>query len=449
MPLPRGRASRLDTRAIAVAFMLVAGLAACTRAHGGGDGAAAAPGARAGHPGNRAPTSEPPAAAPPASGASGGAPVPLGAAPATTVENAPTDAALPHPRFPAIDVHMHIVPGGIERTLALMDRWGIAGGVNLSGMYPGPPRNFLEAQLDEARATGGRLVVFANANFRRVVRDKDYGHKMAEDLVESKRLGAVGLKIPKGLGLGYPTPDREHLLPVDDPGLDPLFAKAGELGMPIAIHVGDPKAFWKAATPDNERWDELGAHPEWSFYGQPVPSWEELYAAFERRVARHPKTKFIAVHFGNDPEDPDRVARMLDKYPNFYIDTAARIPEIGRHDAARMRRFFEKYQDRILFGTDTAVGPTQEDMMYGSNGPLPPTRKDEDRFFRATWRYFETSDKQFESPTPIQGRWKIDGIGLSDRILRKIYFENAARLLKWRPAAGAAASSPLRGKAAP
>jgi len=344
---------------------------------------------------------------------------------------------------------MHIVPGGIERTLALMDRWGIAGGVNLSGMYPGPPRNLLDTQLEEARATGGRLLVFANANFRRVVQDKDYGRKMAEDLVQSKRLGAVGLKIPKGLGLGYPTPDREHLLPVDDPGLDPLFAKAGELGMPVAIHVGDPKAFWKPATPDNERWDELGAHPEWSFYGQPVPSWEELYAAFERRVARHPKTKFIAVHFGNDPEDPDRVARMLDKYPNFYIDTAARIPEIGRHDAARMRRFFEKYQDRILFGTDTAVGPTQDDMMYGSNGPLPPTLKDEERFFRASWRYFETSDKQFESPTPIQGRWKIDGVGLPERVLRKVYFENAARLLKWRPPAPAAGAPSSGGTAAP
>jgi predicted TIM-barrel fold metal-dependent hydrolase len=348
--------------------------------------------------------------------------------------------APPRPRYPAIDVHMHIAPGGIERTVALMDRWGIAGGVNLSGMYPGPPREMLEHQLAQAASTGGRLVVFANANFKRVLRDKDYGRKMAEDLVESKRLGAVGLKIPKGLGLGYPGPDGEHLLPIDDRGLDPLFEKAGELGMPIAIHIGDPKAFWKPATPDNERWDELGAHPEWSFYGQAVPSWEELYAAFERRVARHRKTTFIAVHFGNDPEDPPRVARMLDKYANFFIDTAARIPEMGRHDAAQMRRFFQKYQDRILFGTDTAVGPNDEDMMFGSNGPLPPTKDDEERFFRSTWRYFETNDRQFESPTPIQGRWKIDGIGLPDGILRKVYFENAARLLKWRPATATARS---------
>jgi len=356
------------------------------------------------------------------------------AAPASPVP-APAPSPSPGAALPKIDVHMHIGPDAIDRAVELMDRWGITGGINLSGMYPGPPRNMLETQLDAAKKAHGRIAVFANANFRRVTSDKNYGKAMAADLVESKRLGAVGLKIPKGLGLGYPGPDREHLLAVDDKGLDPLFEKAGALDMPIAIHIGDPKAFWQPATPQNERWDELGAHPEWSFYGQPVPSWEQLYGAFERRVARHPRTKFIAVHFGNDPEDPDRVAKMLDKYPNFFIDTAARVPEMGRHDAAKMRRFFEKYQDRILFGTDTGVGPTQDEMMYGSNGADPPTLADETRFFRSTWRYFETSDRQFESPTPIQGRWKIDGIGLSESVLRKVYFENAARLLHWKPTA--------------
>ena len=326
------------------------------------------------------------------------------------------------------------MPDGIPRALKLMDEWGIDGVVNLSGMYPGPPRHMLETQLKAAAETHGRMIVFANADFRLVrARPDDYGKLMAEELVESKRLGARGLKIPKGLGLGYPAPDGKHLLPIDDKGLDPLFEQAGALGMPVAIHIGDPKAFWEPPTPKNERWDELQAHPEWSFFGPDVPPWQALYDAFERRVARHPKTTFIAVHFGDDPEDPVNVARMLDKYPNFYIDTAARVPEMGRHDAAAMRAFFEKYQDRILFGTDTGIGATADDMMFGSTGALPPTRADEERFFKETWRYFETNDRQFESPTPIQGRWKIDGIGLPDAILRKVYFENAARVLAWRP----------------
>lgn len=343
--------------------------------------------------------------------------------------------SIKRPRLARIDVHTHIGPSGLDRALAIMDQWGIDGMVNLSGMVPGPPRHMLERQLEMARASGGRIAVFTNVNFVRAVRTRpaDYGVAMAEELSVAKDMGAIGLKIPKGLGLGYVGPDGERVLAVDDPKLDPLFEEAGKLAMPVAIHTGDPKAFWQPADQKNERWDELQAHPEWSFFGEPVPSWAELYAQFERRVARHPKTTFIGVHFGNDPEDPDRVGQMLDKYPNLFIDTAARVPEIGRQDATKMRQFFEKYQDRILFGTDLGVGPTQEDMMYGSNGALPPTLEDERRYYQSTWRYFETRDKQFESPTPIQGRWKIDGIGLSEQVLRKLYFENAARILKWRP----------------
>jgi predicted TIM-barrel fold metal-dependent hydrolase len=364
------------------------------------------------------------------------APAPAPVAPVAPAAAAPTAPTKPPPRkrLPRIDVHTHIGPDGIERALALMDKWGIDGVVNLSGMYPGPPRQMLETQLEAAGHAGGRMAVFANVDFVRAVRfHKDYGQYMAAQLEEAKQKGAIGLKIPKGLGLGYPAPDMKSLLPVDDAGLDPLFEKAGALGMPVAIHTGDPKAFWKPADSKNERLDELQAHPDWSFYGQPVPSWEALYKAFERRVARHPRTIFIGVHFGNAPEDPDLVAKMLERHPNLYIDTAARVPEIGRHGAEKMRRFYEKFQDRILFGTDTGIGAAQEDMMYGSNGAEPPTLKDEERFFTATWRYFETRDKQFEHPTPIQGRWKIDGVGLPEGILRKIYFENAARILKWKP----------------
>jgi predicted TIM-barrel fold metal-dependent hydrolase len=362
----------------------------------------------------------------------------VGGAAEASAKQAPPPAPRPAHHYARIDTHTHVMPDGVERALKMMDEWGIDGIVNLSGMYPGPPRHMLETQLEAASKMHGRMIVFANTDFRLVrARPADYGKVMAELLVESKRLGARGLKIPKGLGLGYPASDGKTLLKVDDKGLDPLFEKAGELDMPVAIHIGDPKAFWEKPTPANERWDELRAHPEWSFYGPDIPKWQDLYDAFERRVARHPRTKFIAVHFGDDPEDPDNVARMLDRYPNFYIDTAARVPEIGRpnaaHEVGKMRRFYEKYQDRILFGTDTGIGADPDEMMFGSNGELPPTRADEERFFKSTWRYFETSDKQFESPTPIQGRWKVDGVGLPEPILEKIYFENAARLLKWRP----------------
>ena len=366
---------------------------------------------------NRAPAAAAAPPAPPAPAAAAAAPAP----------------PRPARRFHRIDVHTHIAPDGVERAVRLMDEWGIDGVVNLSGMHPGPPHNALERQLAAAAEAHGRIAVFSTPDFRLVPRRADYGAALADQLTEARHLGAIGLKITKGLGLGYRAHDGVHLLAVDDRGLDPLFERAGRLGMPVAIHCGDPKAFWKPATPDNERWDELQAHPEWSFAGSGVPSWQELYDAFDRLIARHPKTTFIAVHFGNDPEDPDNVARMLNRHPNMVIDTAARVPEIGRHPADQMRRFYLKYQDRVLFGTDTGVGAEQEDMMYGSNGATPPTRADEVRFFTETWRYFETPDRQIESPTPIQGRWKIDGVGLPDDVLRKIYFDNAVRILRWKP----------------
>ena len=355
------------------------------------------------------------------------------AAPVASVPDAAA-SAVPVGRFSRIDVHMHIGPTSIRRALAVMDRWGIDGGVNLSGQHPGLPHHALEAQLAAAAESRGRIAVFANADFELVMRrPKDYGQAMANDLALSQRLGAIGLKIPKGLGLGYPGPDGKRLLPVDDPGLDPLFEKAGELGLPVAMHVGDPKAFWRPPTPDNERYDEMHAHPGWVFYEKDVPSWDELYAAFERRVARHPKTTFIGVHFGNDPEDPARVGAMLDQHPNLFIDTAARVPEIGRQPPEKMRQFFEKYQDRILFGTDLGVGETQAEMMYGSTGSEPPTAADEARFFTQSYRYFETDGRDLESPTPIQGRWRIQGIALPERVLQKLYYDNAAKLLRWRP----------------
>ncbi|MSP63830.1 MAG: hypothetical protein EXR72_26485 [Myxococcales bacterium] len=329
--------------------------------------------------------------------------------------------------LPKIDVHVHLSPGGAPRALALLGGQGIKHLVNLSG---GSPGRGLEEQMAEARRFPGRISVFCNADFREA-RTPGYGKRMAKTLEQSKAMGAIGLKIPKGLGLGYEGPDGK-LLPVDDPGLDPLWKRAGELHMPVAIHTGDPKAFWLPANMLNERWDELQVHQGWSFYGAPV-SWQQLFDAFERLVARHPKTIFIGVHFGNDPEDPERVGQLLAKYPNLYIDTAARVPEIGRQDAAhaqaKVRALFERFQDRILFGTDAGIGAEAEDLMLGSSGADPPTPAEVTRFFDATWRYFETDQRGFEHPTPIQGRWKIDGIGLPPAVLAKVYAGNAVRLL--------------------
>jgi predicted TIM-barrel fold metal-dependent hydrolase len=328
-------------------------------------------------------------------------------------------------RFPVIDVHVHAAPRAVPNLVRLMDRWGLETAVNLSGGWPGEG---LEASLAAARAAPGRVLVFCTPPLHRAAQGGAWASSLPRELRRAHQLGCRGVKIFKSLGLSIVDADG-RLLAVDDPALDALFDEAGALGMPVAIHTGDPQAFWRAPGPDNERRDELSVHPGWSYAGRPVPSWEALFAAYERRVARHPRTTFIGVHFGNDPEEPQRVAAMLDRLPNLYVDTAARVPELGRQDPAVLRALFVAHQDRILFGTDLGVGEGPDQLMLGSSGATPPTAADQVRFFTATWRFFETADRGFPHPTPIQGRWTIDGLGLPPEVLRKLYAENARRVL--------------------
>src|SRR4030095_12672377 len=128
---------------------------------------------------------------------------------------------------------------------------------------------------------------------------------------------------------------------IDDPNLDPVWKKCGELGMPVSIHVADPRAFWLPYDDKNERWTELQDHRSWWFGdAAQYPAREELLAALNRVIARHPKTTFVAVHFANNAEDLDWVDRALDEHPNLNADLAARITEVGRDDSEEVRQLF-------------------------------------------------------------------------------------------------------------
>jgi len=322
-----------------------------------------------------------------------------------------------------VDTHIHVQPTEIHRLIDIMDENHLAWGLNLSGLWPGGP---LEQNLAVAKKSG-RLLVAMNLPWRAARRDPEFPQRAAELIAEGKALGARALKIEKALGLSVLKPDGS-LAKVDDPWFDPMWAAAGEQGLPVVIHTGDPKTFWYPVDPMNERYEELSAHPGWSNWGDPeVPSFEELLAAQMRVVERHPKTRFVSVHFGNNAEDPAWVSAMLDAHPNLYIDLAARLPEIGRHPPEQIRALFLKHADRILFGTDLGVSP-QGFLMLGSFGTEPSTRADVKPFFDKHWRWLESSDYAIDSPTPIQGRWQIHGIALPPEVLEKVYRANAERL---------------------
>ncbi len=197
---------------------------------------------------------------------------------------------------------------------------------------------------------------------------------------------------------------------VDDPRLESIWQTAGELGLPVIIHVADPVAFFDPIDETNERWEELGEHPDWAFTSPPYPPFLHIMDGLANMVARHPGTTFIGAHVGCYAENLEWVGALLDRCPNFYVDISARIGELGRQPYSA-RRFFLRYADRILFGSDM--------------GPEPEA-------YRIIYRFLETEDEYFNyntGPIPQQGRWYVNGLHLPNEILEKVYSRNAERIL--------------------
>ena len=332
-----------------------------------------------------------------------------------------------------IDLHQHIdcTTQHLARAVKIMDAAGLGLVVNLSGgtvtrgSDGGPSEFERNKQLADALYPG-RFLHYMNLDYRNWDQP-DFAEQAVKQVEEGYRLGAAGWKEFKRLGL-YLRDGAGQLLKVDAPKLDPMWRRLGELGMPVSIHVADPKAFWLPYNEKNERWQELKDHKNWWFGDtNKFPPWKELLAALNRVIARHPETTFVAVHFANNAEELDWVDAALSRYPNLMADLAARIPELGRHDPRQVRRLFLKHQDRILFGTDFQV---YDRLILGSSGnEPPPTDADAEVFFAKEWRWLETWDKNWAHMTPIQGDWTISAIGLPAPVLRKVYFDNARQLL--------------------
>ncbi len=330
------------------------------------------------------------------------------------------------PKVPIIDSHVHIVPteAGIRRALEVFARAGIGKFAIKSAGTVGSPK--YQAALAMNKLLGKRMRGFVNIDWRGIDDERFIAREVAR-LEQAKRDGMVGVKIFKALGLGVRTADG-RLLAVDSPLLAPFFDRCGQLGLIVAWHVADPVAVFQPVTPDNERYDELKLADNWSFYGKDFPSHDALIAARDRVIARHPNTLFLLIHLANFPENITYVDQLLDRYPNVFVDTAARLAEIGRHESAEVHRFFVKHQDRILFGSDFISGARGQ-MHLGSVSRSPPTVAAAVRFYQRHWRYFETKERQLPHPTTIQGRWRIDGIGLPLKVLRKLYVTNAEKLI--------------------
>lgn len=333
-----------------------------------------------------------------------------------------------------IDMHQHLqyTPALLDQAIRVMDRSGIGIGVDLTPgtVTPGPngePSEFERNRQIETERHPGRWIQYMNLDYKNWDQP-DFARQAVQQVERGYELGAAGLKEWKRLGLFLRDGDGK-LIKIDDPKLDPMWERLGELNMPVSLHVGDPKAFFEPYNDQNERWAELKDHPRWWFGDtNKFPTFHGILEAMLRVVARHPRTKFVCVHFANNAEELDWVEAALARHPNLYADLAARIPELGRHDPDQVHRLFVKYQDRILFGTDFQSLSSR--MILGSSGSEPPpTEADAEVFFLKEWRWLETRDQHWPHMTPIQGNWTISSIGLPASVLRKIYFDNARQLL--------------------
>jgi predicted TIM-barrel fold metal-dependent hydrolase len=318
------------------------------------------------------------------------------------------------PRFPAIDAHNHLVfsdwanrpPADL---FARLDEAGVQGYVDLDG---GWGDEILQQRLDVFKNHApDRYWAFAGVDWQQWPAHGDrFGEWAANHLREQAAWGAQGLKVWKPFGLSV-TDQHGQRVAVDDPRMDPLWAAAGALNLPVMVHVADPVAFFDPLDARNERWEELQANPDWHFPSPPFPSFLQIVQEMAAVVIRHQGTRFIGAHVGWYAENLAWVAALLDRCPNFSIDISARIGELGRQPYSA-RRFFLRYADRILFGTD--AGPDLD-------------------HYRTYYRFLESEDEYFPygpGEIPGQGRWMIYGLYLPDDVLEKVYAANALRVLQ-------------------
>jgi predicted TIM-barrel fold metal-dependent hydrolase len=328
-------------------------------------------------------------------------------------------------RFPTIDAHNHLfgdLPA--EKLIQVMDAVGVRTWVNVTGNTTLPTVNntytiarrdigvFLD---DYVRRYPGRFAAMTMADFAQwgdpvLIKDDDFAKRCIDTFEADFARGACGLKVTKELGL-YFRDHADRMIPVDDERLAPIWDHAGQRKVPVLIHISDPIAFFHPIDARNEHYLTLREFPGWSFQHAQWNKWE-LLEQRNRMIARHPATTFLLPHVANHPENLAAVGELLDKYPNVYIDFSARIDELGRQPYTA-RDFFIRYQDRILFGLDMPVSVEA---------------------YRCYFRVLETRDEYFDYPDylgrfGVYTRWRLYGMDLPDSVLRKIYYENAQKII--------------------
>ncbi|WP_460637582.1 amidohydrolase family protein [Larkinella harenae] len=315
-------------------------------------------------------------------------------------------------KYPFIDVHNHqydMDKADLRKLVAQMDDLNMGIMVNLSGRgftsNVGESTAFITNALSNVQKTSpSRIAIFTNINFANVG-EPGWTEQAVKLLEEDVKKGAKGLKIYKSLGFNVKD-TKGNRVQVDDPRLDPIWAKCGQLGVPVLIHTADPKPFWDPMDRFNERWLELKTHPGRKRSDNNPVSFEQLIAEQHNVFRKHPKTTFINAHMGWYPNDLVKLDSLMKVFPNMLVEIGAVIAELGRQPRAS-RKFFEKHQDRILFGKDSWI-PSE---------------------YATYFRVLETDDEYFPYHKKYHAFWRMYGMALPDEVLKKVYYKNALRII--------------------
>ncbi|MEM6526466.1 MAG: amidohydrolase family protein [Bacteroidota bacterium] len=308
-------------------------------------------------------------------------------------------------KFPFIDVHNHQFSMPSQDLNALvedMDKLNMAVMINLSGRGRGYLEH-LKKSLNNVNSTApNRFIVFTNINVN-AINEPGWTERTVKQIENDVKLGANGLKIYKNQTMAVVDGKR---IRINDPRIDPVWAKCGELGIPVLIHAADPKPFWDEHDEQNERWLELKVRPGRKRNDNDPAPWKTIIAEQHDLFKKHPKTKWINAHLGWYGNNLGKLGELMDKYPNMYSEIGAVIAELGRQPRMA-KQFLTKYQDRVMFGKD--YWNPEEYYTY--------------------FRVLETADEYFPYYKRYHAFWRMYGLDLDDVVLKKLYYKNALAVI--------------------
>lgn len=328
------------------------------------------------------------------------------------------------PGQPIIDAHTHIFydraflgPLFEERALQIVV-------INITGenFFREPMDARWRAMLELKEAHPDHVILSTTFDPKAVVHSESGGELVARELREHVRQGASVVKVWKDLGLVVKDPSG-HYVQVDDPRFQPIWDVLAEEEVPVIAHIAEPRAAWLPLDEKSPHYRFYRDHPEHHLWRRTnVPSWEELIAARDNWLASNPSLAVIGAHLGSMAYDAAEVARRLDQYPNFYVDTAERFGDLVAQSSDTVRAFFVRYADRIVYGTDVIV-----DAPSGMPLDEASVRKNYDALLADHAEYL-SGEGVIEVQDQLLEPVLVPALNLPQDVLRKVYYENAARL---------------------